>query len=90
MAPRLVAPRDIALAVSVTVGGVAAASVVGVPLGTLVSNAFGWRAAFATLAGGAVLLAAGLLLALPRLPRPENPAGTGDRTADPSGETRGR
>ncbi|WP_231632032.1 MFS transporter [Streptomyces clavuligerus] len=89
VAPRLVAPRDIALAVSVTVGGVAAASVVGVPLGTLVSNAFGWRAAFATLAGGAVLLAAGLLLALPRLPRPENPAGTGDRTADPSGETRG-
>ncbi|MBZ4324484.1 MFS transporter, partial [Streptomyces huiliensis] len=70
VAVRLVAPRNGPLAVSFTVGGVAAASVVGVPLGTLVGDAFGWRAAFATLSGAAVLLTAGLLTALPRLPRP--------------------
>lgn len=74
VATRLVAPRNAALAVSAAVSGVAAASVVGVPLGTLVSNAFGWRAAFVALAGTAVALAAALLLALPRLPRPAAPA----------------
>ncbi|UED86771.1 MFS transporter [Streptomyces profundus] len=73
VATRLVAPRNAALAVSFAVSGVAAASVVGVPLGTLVGNAFGWRAAFGCLAGAALLLAAGLLLALPRLPRPAAP-----------------
>ncbi|MGW1149171.1 MFS transporter [Streptomyces sp. NPDC002454] len=75
VATRLVAPRNTALAVSATVSGVAAASVAGVPLGTLISNGFGWRAAFAALAAGSVLLAAGLLLTLPRLPRPEDPQG---------------
>ncbi|WP_079193960.1 MFS transporter [Streptomyces sp. CB02923] len=73
VATRLVAPRNVALAVSLAIGGVAAASVVGVPLGTFVGNAFGWRAAFASLSAAAVLLAAGLLLALPRLPRPASP-----------------
>ncbi|WP_052850419.1 MFS transporter [Streptomyces avicenniae] len=75
VATRLVAPRDAALAVSVTIGGVAAASVAGVPLGTLVSNGFGWRAAFVTLSVAAVALAAGLRAALPRLPRPAAPDG---------------
>ncbi|RMI26800.1 MFS transporter, partial [Streptomyces triticirhizae] len=75
VAPRLVAPRDAALAVSFAVSGVAAASVVGVPLGTVVGNAFGWRAAFASLGAVALLLAVGLTLALPRLPRPAAPAG---------------
>ncbi|WP_062206408.1 MFS transporter [Streptomyces sp. NBRC 109706] len=70
VAIRLVAPRHAALAVSFAVGGVAAASVVGVPLGTLVGDAFGWRAAFGSLAGAALLLAAWLLAALPRLPAP--------------------
>ncbi|WP_225878622.1 MFS transporter [Spongiactinospora rosea] len=70
VAARLVAPRNAALAVSFAVGGVAGASVAGVPLGTLVGDAFGWRAAFAVLSATAVLLAAALLLTLPRLPRP--------------------
>ncbi|MDT0268542.1 MFS transporter [Streptomyces sp. DSM 44915] len=81
VATRLVAPRNIALAVSFAVSGVAAASVVGVPLGTLIGNAFGWRAAFASLAGAALLLTVGLLLSLPRLPRPPAPAETGGSTA---------
>ncbi|KAB8162865.1 MFS transporter [Streptomyces sp. 3MP-14] len=81
VAVRLVAPRDAALAVSCAVGGVAAASVVGVPLGTVVGNAFGWRAAFASLGGVAALLAAGLALALPRLPRPAVPTGPDEPAA---------
>ncbi|MYY09185.1 MFS transporter [Streptomyces sp. SID4919] len=79
VATRLVAARNAALAVSVAVSGVAAASVAGVPLGTVISNAFGWRAAFAVLATAALLLAAGLLLTLPRLPRPPAPTGTDGR-----------
>ncbi|MER5770124.1 MFS transporter [Streptomyces sp. NPDC001985] len=74
VAGRLVAPRGAALAVSAVVSGVAAASVVGVPLGTLVSNAFGWRAGFTALSAAALLLAAALALALPPLPRPAAPA----------------
>ncbi|MFE9243616.1 MFS transporter [Nocardiopsis sp. NPDC006938] len=77
VALRLVAPRHAALAVSLTVSGVAAASVAGVPVGTVVGDALGWRAAFALLAAAAVLLALALLAALPRLPRPAtaHPAG---------------
>lgn len=73
---RLVAPRDVALAVSFVIGGVAAASVAGVPLGTMVGDALGWRAAFTALAIAALVLAAALTVALPRLPRPA--ASTGD------------
>ncbi|MFI7275000.1 MFS transporter [Streptomyces sp. NPDC049879] len=78
VAARLVAARDAALAVSATVGGVAAASVAGLPLGTLVGDGLGWRAAFASLAVVSVVLAAGLGAALPRLPRPAvSPGGEG-------------
>lgn len=70
VATRLVAPRNIALAVSFAVSGVASASVLGVPLGTFVGNAFGWRAAFGALTAIALILAAALLLALPKLRRP--------------------
>lgn len=73
---RLVAPRDVALAVSFVIGGVAAASVAGVPLGTMVGDALGWRAAFTSLAIAALVLAVALIVALPRLPRPA--ASTGD------------
>ncbi|MER6990055.1 MFS transporter [Saccharopolyspora hirsuta] len=70
IAPRLVTPRHAALAVSLAVSGVAAASVIGVPLGTLIGEAFGWRSAFGTLTASALLLAAALLIALPKLPKP--------------------
>ncbi|MEU2941009.1 MFS transporter [Nocardiopsis alba] len=72
---RLVALRDVALAVSFVIGGVAAASVAGVPLGTMVGDALGWRAAFTALAIAALVLAAALTIALPRLPRPAASAG---------------
>lgn len=70
VATRLVAPRSIALAVSFAVSGVASASVLGVPLGTFVGNAFGWRVAFGCLSAIALVVAAALLLALPVLHRP--------------------
>ncbi|ALG12078.1 MFS transporter [Kibdelosporangium phytohabitans] len=77
IAPRLVAPRHAALAVSFAVSGVAAASVVGVPLGTIIGDAFGWRIAFATFAASGALLAVALRFLLPPLPKPESPtAGT--------------
>lgn len=77
VATRLVEPRNTALAVSFAVSGVAAASVIGVPLGTVIGNALGWRSAFTVLAVTAVVLAVALLLVLPRLPRPAavNPTG---------------
>ncbi|MFG3254900.1 MFS transporter [Streptomyces sp. NPDC048172] len=70
VATRLVAPRNIALAVSFAVSGVASASVLGVPLGTFIGNAFGWRAAFGALTTLALIVAAALMLALPVLRRP--------------------
>ncbi|WP_017593005.1 MFS transporter [Nocardiopsis potens] len=77
VAPRLVAPRNAALAVSFAVSGVAAASVAGVPLGTVIGDAFGWRAAFGALSAAAVVLAAGLVAVPPRLPRPASAPAAG-------------
>lgn len=77
VAIRLVAPANTALAVSFAVSGVAAASVIGVPLGTVIGNALGWRAAFTVLAAAAAVLAVALPLALPRLPRPAGANTTG-------------
>ncbi|MDA3647130.1 MFS transporter [Saccharopolyspora indica] len=76
IAPRLVTPRHAALAVSLAVSGVAAASVIGVPLGTIIGDAFGWRSAFGALTASALLLAGVLLLALPKLPKPAASATT--------------
>ena len=58
LAARLVPAQRIGLATSIIFGGVAAASVLGVPLGALIGDALGWRCAFAamTLFSAAVLL----------------------------------
>lgn len=68
VATRLVAPQNIALAVSFAVSGVASASVLGVPLGTFVGNAFGWRAAFGALAALALVLCCGAYLSFDARP----------------------
>ncbi len=68
LAPRLVPAQRIGLATSIIFGGVAAAAVVGVPLGSWIGEAHGWRAAFLGFAG---LAAAVLLLqvwVVPALP----------------------
>lgn len=59
LAARLVPRQDIGWATSVIFGGVAAASVLGVPLGALIGDFAGWRWAFAGMA-----LLSGLVLAL--------------------------
>ncbi|WP_309067676.1 MFS transporter [Microbacterium sp.] len=71
VAIRLVAPRNVSLAVSFAVSGVASASVLGVPLGTFVGNVFGWRAAFGSLTAFALIIALALIFSLPTLRHPE-------------------
>ena len=60
-------------------GGMTLAFLMGIPLGTVVGSAFGWRAAFALSAGLAALALAGIALALPRVPA--GPAPTGARAS---------
>jgi predicted MFS family arabinose efflux permease len=50
LAARLVPAQRIGLATSIIFGGVAAASVLGVPLGALIGDALGWRSAFVAMA----------------------------------------
>ena len=50
LAARLVPAHRIGLATSIIFGGVAAASVLGVPLGALIGDVLGWRFAFAAMA----------------------------------------
>ncbi len=50
LAARLVPAQRIGLATSIIFGGVAAASVLGVPVGVLIGDAWGWRSAFIAMA----------------------------------------
>jgi predicted MFS family arabinose efflux permease len=74
LAPRLVPAASVPRATSLIFGGVAAASVLGIPIGTLIGEYAGWRSAFVALAVGSALVVAGLLIAIPRL-RPERAVG---------------
>lgn len=79
LAPRLVPAGAVGRATAVIFGGVSAASVLGVPAGTLLTERVGWRWAFAATGVLALLAAAALRTLLPRLPG--RGAGTG---AEPS------
>ncbi|MEV5593382.1 MFS transporter [Streptomyces sp. NPDC052496] len=68
LAVRLVAARSVAAATSLIFSGVAAASVLGVPAGTLTGQVGGWRAAFVVVGGAAALVAVALAVLLPPLP----------------------
>lgn len=78
----LVADRDLARAVAVVLGGATLGTVIGTPLGSLVAQGIGWRAAFGGLAVAA-LVAAALVRAVVRRPptradaSPEAGASTG-------------
>ena len=65
---RLSTGRGAALATTIIFSGVSLASVVGVPLGTLVADRFGWRTAFWALAVLGLATSALLLTLVPRLP----------------------
>ncbi|MFG3703920.1 MFS transporter [Micromonospora sp. NPDC047670] len=67
LAVRLVAPANVPRATAIIFGGVGAANVFGVPLGTLLGDFSGWRLAFATLSALALLALLALLAVLPPL-----------------------
>jgi len=67
LAVRLVAPADVPRATAIIFGGVGAANVFGVPLGTLVGDLAGWRIAFCALSALALVTLVALLAVLPRL-----------------------
>ncbi|MFD7735576.1 MFS transporter [Kitasatospora phosalacinea] len=64
----LVRPELRARALAVVIGGLTAATALGVPLGSAASHWLGWRAALATVAGLCLLVAVVLRLVMPHLP----------------------
>jgi DHA1 family inner membrane transport protein len=52
-------------ALSLFVGGITVANILGLPVGTAIGNAFGWRAAFVVIAALAVVSVAAVLFTLP-------------------------
>lgn len=68
LASRLVAGHSVGLATSIIFGGVAAASVLGVPLGALIGDFVGWRWAFGCMALFTCLVLTLHLAVIPRLP----------------------
>lgn len=68
LAARLVPAHAIGLATSIIFGGVAAASVLGVPLGALIGDLAGWRWAFAGMALLSLLVLTLHLVVIPKLP----------------------
>ncbi|HHR6129910.1 TPA: MFS transporter [Providencia alcalifaciens] len=73
LVPRLVTAPAVALATSLVFGGVAAASVLGVPFGVLMGEWLGWRAVFASMSFISLLLFFFLLTQLPSLPAMASP-----------------
>jgi predicted MFS family arabinose efflux permease len=70
VAVALAPPERRGRAVALVTSGITVATVVGVPLGSLIGNAFGWRATFGLVAVLGAVALAGLLFGLPRgLPR---------------------
>lgn len=67
-ASTLVGPARLGRALMFTSGGVSLATVAGVPVGVLLSNAFDWRVVFALIGVGMLVLAVALRFSLPRIP----------------------
>ncbi|CAL9613041.1 Purine ribonucleoside efflux pump NepI [Nocardiopsis dassonvillei] len=68
LAPRLVPAHRVGTATAVIFSGVSAASVAGIPLGTLLAEAYGWRAVFGAAGLLGLVALAGVLAAVPPLP----------------------
>jgi DHA1 family inner membrane transport protein len=71
LAAELVAPEKKASAIATMLTGLTVANVVGVPLGTYIGQAAGWRTTFALVAGLGVIGLLGIAKLVPELPRPE-------------------
>ncbi|MFI9589384.1 MFS transporter [Nonomuraea sp. NPDC052265] len=70
VAADLVAPQKRASAIALMFTGLTLANVLGVPLGTWIGQAFGWRATFWVVVGIGFAGLAGVLALVPRQPRP--------------------
>lgn len=66
-AAQIAPPRHVGLATSIVFGGVSAASVLGVPLATLIGQESSWRIAFGAVGALSLVVAFGMLAVLPRL-----------------------
>ena len=73
VATRLVSTGRRASAVSFVVAGITFANVIGVPLGTAIGNAFGWRASFWAIAGIGIVAAVAMAALVPSMPRSDGP-----------------
>ncbi|MBC9714184.1 MFS transporter [Streptomyces sp. TRM66268-LWL] len=71
VAAELVAPEKKAGAIAMMFTGLTVANVVGVPLGTLVGQSFGWRVTFGIVAALGVVGLLGVAKLVPDLPKPE-------------------
>ncbi|MFB4266399.1 MFS transporter [Nonomuraea sp. GTA35] len=70
VAADLVAPQKRASAIALMFTGLTLANVLGVPLGTWIGQAFGWRATFWVVVAIGVAGLAGVMALVPRQPRP--------------------
>lgn len=70
VAAELVAPHRRAAAIALMFTGLTVANVVGVPLGTLIGQAAGWRVTFAVVAGLGAVGLLGVAVLVPEMPRP--------------------
>jgi len=71
LAGRLVAPTSAGRAVTIVFAGISIGTVLGMPAGTLLGHALGWRMAFVAAAGLSAAVLAAQVLLLPRLPAPQ-------------------
>ena len=74
-AGQLAGPKNAGRAVGKVYLGISAAMVFGIPLGTLATNAIGWRATFGILAGLSLLMAVLIQVVMPTLPVPSTTKG---------------
>jgi predicted MFS family arabinose efflux permease len=66
LAGSLVSPERRGRALAIVLGGFSLAVALGVPLGAIIGNHFGWRMTFASVAGLGLVAFIGLLLGIPR------------------------
>jgi DHA1 family inner membrane transport protein len=81
VAAGLVAPQKKAGAIALMFTGLTVANIVGVPLGTFIGQAVGWRTTFAIVAALGVIGLLGIAKLVPALPRPEGTRLRGELTA---------
>ncbi|MDH6144327.1 DHA1 family inner membrane transport protein [Kitasatospora sp. GP30] len=72
VAADLVAPDKKAGAIATMFTGLTVANIVGVPLGTFIGQAVGWRATFAAVAALGIVGLLGIVKLVPALPRPQD------------------